>query len=112
MSARGKDKVWLLGAAHEHFDMARQARQQKEWRAVEWALCLSLSYHLIANSQQDACTALGNLAMTYEQIGSYAIALRLQQYALAMKGQFRTRAGEDCKIALVDRPGSGWSWRF
>jgi hypothetical protein len=108
ITAQGKDKVWLLGSAHEAFDMAHEARKQAQWHAVEQALCLCLSYHLIANSQADACTALGNLAMTYEKIGNYTIALRLQQYALAMKRQFApSPEGIGRSLWLIGRAQAG-----
>jgi tetratricopeptide (TPR) repeat protein len=49
------------------------------------ALCLCIGFNIFAAEHLDAATALGNLAMVYEQKGQYEVSLRLQSYAFDLK---------------------------
>jgi tetratricopeptide (TPR) repeat protein len=85
VQVEGKDKRYIKGLADEYFDMARVARQRQEHDALILALCLSIGCNLFAAEYLDAATALGNLAMVYEQKQQYQVALRLQSYAFDLK---------------------------
>lgn len=83
--SQGRDKTSISALASEHFDMARYARSQGNTEGMITSLCLAIAFRIIAGEHLSAATALGNLAMTYEQRSEYKTALRLQQYALQLK---------------------------
>jgi tetratricopeptide (TPR) repeat protein len=85
VATQGHDKTYITAMASEYFDMARSARERGNTDGMILALCIAIALWIIAGDYLGAATALGNLAMTYEQRSEFKISLRLQRYALQLK---------------------------
>jgi hypothetical protein len=84
----GTDGPRIAGLSRDFLAAANTAREQGNTEAVIHFLCSFIAANLIIADFCSVASALGNLALTYEQLSKFEIASRLQHYALGLKLQY------------------------